>query len=105
MKLNIVGRVFDTDEIKELLIKENNKEVFVTTEEDFYRIRYRTESEIEDVIYWKKLENITTKDVTEAVYTLIITCEYFINSKHQCKDCPLKKNTNCLFFDIPYNWR
>lgn len=105
MILNIAGRLFDTEDIHELLIKENNREVFVTTSEDFYRIRYRSEREIEDVIYWKKLENITTKDVSEAMYILIITCEYFINSKHQCENCPLKKNTKCIFLDIPYNWR
>ena len=105
MKLNISGRIFDTEDIRELSIRENQKEIFVTTDEDFFRIKYRTKRDIEDVIYWNSLSNITTKDLHEALYLIVITCDYFINSKEQCKNCPLKKNTKCILSDIPHNWR
>ena len=105
MKINISGRSFDTEEIRELSIRENQREVFVTTNEDFFRIKYRSEKDIEDVLYWKSLSNITTKELHEALYLLVITCDYFINSKEQCKNCPLKKNTKCILSDIPYSWK
>lgn len=105
MKLRISGRVFDTDEVREISIREQQREVFVTTNDDFYRIRYRSKKDIEDVIYWKKLSNITTKDIHNAIYILIITCDYFINSKSQCKECPLFKHEKCLLTTIPNNWR
>ena len=105
MKINISNYVFDTEDIRELTIKEQQREVFVTTKEDFFRIKYRSERDIADVIYWKSLSNITTKELHEALYILIITCDYFINSKDQCKNCPLQKNTKCILSDIPNNWR
>lgn len=105
MKINISGRVFDSEEIKEISIRENQREVFVTTKDNFFRIRYRSEKDIEDVLYWKGLSEITTKDLHEALYLIVITCDYFINSKEQCKNCPLKKNTKCILSDIPINWR
>lgn len=105
MILNIAGRYFDTEDIHELTIRENQNEVFVTTNDDFYRIKYRSKKDIEDVIYWKKLSNITTQDVHNAIYTLIITCEFFINSKNQCVGCPLYKNEQCSLLTIPNNWR
>lgn len=105
MKLNIAGRVFDSEDIYELTIRENQKEVFVTTEDDFFRIKYRSKRDIEDVIYWKKLSDITTQDLHNAIYILIITCEFFINSKTQCLECPLYKNNQCSLLTIPNNWR
>ena len=105
MILHIVNRVFDTDEIHELSIRESQKEVFVSTGDDFYRIKYRSEEEIADVIYWKKLSDITTKDLHNAIYILMITCDYFINSKDQCLGCPLYKNNKCSLMTIPNNWR
>ena len=105
MKLNIAGRIFDTEEVSEISIRESQKEVFVTTNEDFYRIRYRSEKDIADVIYWKKLSKITTKDLHNAIYIIMITCDYFINSKNQCLGCPLHKHDRCSLMTIPNNWR
>ena len=105
MKLRISNRVFDTEDIRELSIRGKQREVFVTTENDFYRIKYRSEKEIADVIYWKKLSEITTKDLHNALYILIITCEFFINSKLQCAGCPLFINKQCIITTIPNNWR
>lgn len=105
MKLNIAGRIFDTEEVSEISIRESQKEVFVTTDDDFYRIRYRSEKDIADVIYWKKLSDITTKDLHNAIYIIMITCDYFINSKNQCNECPLCKHNQCSLMTIPHNWR
>ena len=105
MKLRIGTRVFDTEEVYEISIRESQREVFVTTQDDFFRIKYRSEEEIKDVIYWKKLTNITTADLHNAIYTLIITCDYFINSKLQCNGCPLFQHNHCILTTIPNNWR
>ena len=105
MKLRIGNRVFDTEEVNEITIREQQREVFITTDDDFYRFKYRSEEDIRDIIYWKKLTNITTSDIHNAIYMLIITCDYFINSKDQCKGCPLYKHDRCLLTTIPNNWR
>lgn len=105
MKLRIAGRIFDTDEVHEISIRESQREVFVTTDDDFYRIKYRSEKDIEDVIFWKKLSNITTKDLHNAIYIILMTCDYFINSKYQCTECPLYKHGQCMLMTIPNNWR
>ena len=105
MKLRIGNRVFDTEEVNEITIREQQREVFITTDDDFYRFKYRSEEDIRDIIYWKKLTNITTSDIHNAIYMLIITCDYFINSKLQCKECPLYKHNRCLLTTIPNNWR
>jgi hypothetical protein len=105
MILHIAGRVFDSDEVKELTIREERREVFVTTEDDFYRIKYRSREDIEDVYFWKRMDKITVKDVHNAMYILTIVCEFFINSKEQCQQCPLKKNNQCMLMTIPNNWR
>ena len=105
MKLDIAGQVFDTDEVNEISIRETRKEVFISTNDNFYRIKYQSEKDIADVIYWKKLGDITSKDVHNAVYILMITCEFFINSKYQCEGCPLHKHKTCMLMTIPNNWR
>ena len=105
MILRIGNQVFDTEEVNEISIREKQREVFVTTDDNFYRIKYRSENEIADVIYWKKLSEITTKDLHNALYILIVTCDYFINSKFQCTECPLHINNECVITTIPNNWR
>lgn len=105
MKIHVADRVFDSEDIVEISIRESRKEVFVSTGDDFYRIKYTSDKEIQDVIYWKKLATITHKDLHNAIYLLIITCDYFINSKEQCLGCPLHRNTGCLLMTIPNNWR
>ena len=106
MKLHIAGQDFDSEEIRELSIREQQREVFVTTQDDFFRIKYRSKNEIEDAYYWKELSNITFHDLNKAVFLIITVCDYFINSKEQCTNCPLrKKYTKCIFSTIPNNWR
>ena len=105
MKLNIAGRIFDTEEIIEATIREDNREVFITTEEDFFRIKYRSAEQISDLYFWKRMANVTVKDLHNAIYLLTMTCDYFINSKEQCHGCPLYKNDICLLLTIPNNWR
>lgn len=105
MKLRIANRQFDSEEIRELRVREELKEVFVTTHEDFYRIKYRSEKDIEDVRLYKKMDNLTNRDVQEAVYILFIVCEFFINTKTQCNGCPLFQNNRCMLMTEPINWR
>lgn len=105
MKLNIAGRIFNSEEVKELTIREAQREVFVSTENNFFRIKYRSAEEIADVYFFKQLDSITTKEVDQAIYLLSMICEVFINSKAQCNNCPLKVNSQCLLTTIPINWR
>ena len=105
MKINVAGRIFDSEEIREMSIKEEQKKVFVTTTEDFFRISYRQKQDIEDVYFWLQMSDLTTKDVHHAMYILSMVCDYFINQKEQCNDCPLKTNNTCLLMTIPNNWR
>ena len=105
MHIRVSNRIFDSEEIIEIRLNEDIKEVFVTTTEDFFRVRYRTDADIADVRLWEKLHNLTFRDINNAVYTLFIVCDYFINTKEQCSECPLKKHIKCIFSDIPINWR
>ncbi len=105
MKLKIGNRIFDTEEVNEITIRNDRREVFITTNDDFFRFKYRSEKEIEDVLYWKEMQNVTTKDLHRALYLLIMTCDYFVNSKFQCKKCPLHKYETCILTIIPNNWR
>ena len=105
MRLNIAGRIFDSEEIHELTIREAQKEVFDSTQDDFFRIRYRSAEEIADVYFYKELDNITNRDIDHAIYLLSMVCKIFVNSKEQCNNCPLKKNTKCIFLSIPNDWR
>lgn len=105
MKLNIAGRIFDSEEINELTIREAQREIFVSTKNDFFRIKYRSTNEIADVYFFKELDNVTTKDVHHAIYLLSTICKVFVNAKEQCNNCPLKKNTKCIFLSIPNDWR
>ena len=105
MKLNIAGKYFDSEDVTDLAIREERKEVLVSTHDDFFRIKYSSKDEIADVYFFKEIDKITTKDVNQAIYLLATVCEVFINSKEQCNNCPLKKNTNCIFLSIPNDWR
>lgn len=105
MLLRIREYVFDSNELLEVRLREDLKEVFVTTTDDFYRIRYRKEEDITDVRVWEKLHDLKLRDINEAVYTLKLVCDFYINTKEQCKECPLKKHMSCIFTDIPMNWK
>lgn len=106
MKLNVAGRVIDSENIYTINIREERREVHITTtDNDFFRIKYRSKHEIADVYFYKRLDDITTKDVEQAIYLLSMICEVFINSKEQCNNCPLKTKKQCMLMTIPINWR
>lgn len=106
MILNISGYMFDTDELEDIFHREEIKTVFITTSTyGFQKIKYDTEEEVTDLLIWEKLQTITNKDVFQAAYTLSMVCEYYINSKTQCIECPLQNELGCMLNTIPINWR
>ena len=103
MELIIAHRRFVSEEIKNIVIRDDR--VFVDTKEDFFNIPYKNTEEIRDAVLWKRLQNITLKDVQDAVETLIFICDAFINTKTQCEGCPLHNNHGCKLNKIPIDWR
>lgn len=102
MTLNIGNRLFDSDEINYLTIRDT--EVFLDYKDDFVRISYTSKEEIRDALLYKKLQELTYQDIYEAIQILITVCTYFINSKEQCVHCPLHKK-KCILTTLPINWK
>lgn len=106
MILNIAGEFFNTDEFEDIFHREEIKTVFITTSTyGCQRIEYDSLEEIQDLVMWERLQTITNKDVFQAMYTLIMVCEYYVNSKTQCIECPLQNELGCMLNTIPINWR
>lgn len=103
MYLTIAGKQFKTDDIRGIVIKED--EIFLDTTDNFHRIRYSNEEEIVEAKTWLKFHNLNKTELIEAIHLLILTCEFFINTKEQCKLCPLSKKDGCVFTSIPIDWR
>lgn len=103
MYINICNKTFETNEIINLIIR-NNK-VLIDTEEDFYELRYSNKEDIREAEEYLKFKSITRNELLNAVNTIIVVCEYFINSKDQCEDCPLQRKEGCIFTTIPIEWR
>ena len=77
----------------------------IDTTEDFFIIPYKKESDIRDAILWKRLQELTLKDLQDAIEIIISVCDSFINSKSQCTDCPLHNNKGCMLQKIPMDWK
>ena len=103
MLITICNQQFDTDEIKAISIKENR--IFVETTEDFFNLVWKNPEEIKEAEDYLKFEKLTEKELIDAVNTIIMTCDYFINKKEQCAPCPLKKKKGCIFNYLPMDWR
>lgn len=103
MIVTICNKKFNSEEIRSIHI--TSTEVFVETEEDYFALRYLSEEELVGARNWLKFQNITNKDLLDAVNLLIITCDYYINSKTQCYSCPLKRKEECIFNYMPIDWR
>ena len=103
MILTICNQTFDTDIIKELTV--TNTSVLIGTENDFYTIRYTNKDDIQDALNYQHFKELTRKELQQAVTTIILVCEYFINSKTQCNLCPLQRAEGCVFTTIPIDWR
>lgn len=103
MKINVCGKTIDTDTIIDVQIKP--QEVFIETTLDFYRIKYHTKEDIRELTNWKHFSELTKSELIQAIEKLIITCEFFINTKEQCAICPLHKHNGCVFTSIPNDWR
>ena len=103
MKITICNHQFDTENIIDLNITESS--VLIDAKDDFYRLRYTQESEIIEARNYLKFKSLRKRDVMDAVMTIILICDYFINNKTQCELCPLKRNKGCIFESIPIDWR
>ena len=106
MILNIAGYFYDTDDLEDIYIREDISAIFITTTDNqFQRIDYEEESEINDLLTWQNLQSISRRDVHRAMNILFVVCEYYVNSKSQCEGCPLHNEKGCLLNTIPVNWR
>ena len=103
MILTICNYQFDTDDIKSIDIRESK--VFVETKEDFFNLRWTDPEEIQEAQEYLKFEKLTEKELQQAVMTIILVCDYFLNRKEQCAPCPLKKQQGCIFSYLPIDWR
>lgn len=103
MIITICNKQFDTQEIKSIDIRESK--IFVETKDDFFNFRWTEQEEIQEAKDYLKFEELTEKELHEAVTTIILVCEFFLNQKEQCIPCPLKKKEGCLFNYLPIDWR
>ena len=103
MIITICNYQFDTDDIKSIDIRENK--VFVETKEDFFNFRWKNPEEIQEAQEYLNFEKLTEKELQQAVMTIILVCDYFLNKKEQCAPCPLKKQQGCIFSYLPIDWR
>lgn len=103
MILRIGNERISTERIKGITI--TSKAVLVDGVDDFWKINYRDESEIQDAINWKEFQELTRRELRKAVDTIILTCEHYINEKEMCSSCPLQNNRGCILTEIPIEWR
>ena len=103
MKITICQQEFDTEEIRSLQI--TSSKVFIDTEDEYYELRWYKEEDIKAAEEYLRFKELTRKELLDAVNTIMITCDYFINEKEQCKPCPLQKRNDCVFTCIPIEWR
>lgn len=103
MELIICNKNFKTEDIEDLRV--TDKEVFITLADDFVRLKYKKEEDIQDALLYLKLQDITYQDIFEAMQILIGVCDVYINSKTQCITCPLNKKHGCILQTIPINWK
>lgn len=103
MIITVCNRKFNTKDIQNIRIHEGR--IFITTEEDYYEMRFTREDDIKQARDYMHFQEITRKELIDAVDLIMITCDFFINEKEQCEPCPLKKREGCIFGRIPIDWR
>ena len=103
MLITICQRTFDTNDIKSLTIRDHK--IFIETTEDYLNLPWRREEEIREAQDYLKFQELTRKELIEAVNLIMLTCDYFINEKDQCQPCPLRKREGCIFGRMPIDWR
>ncbi len=103
MWITICNRQFNTDTIHSITITGNF--IQIDTDEDFYNLHWRREQEIAEAKQWLQLQSITEQEISNAISTLIMICNTYLNQKEQCNPCPLHKQSGCIFQQIPMNWR
>ena len=105
MLIEVCGRTFDTDNIRELVIREQVQKVFIDTTDEFYELRYSKEKDITEARNYLRFKEITRRELFDAVNLVIMVCDFFINKEEQCAPCPLKKKEGCVFTYLPIDWR
>lgn len=103
MYITIANRLINSSDIRGITI--NDKRVLVDTSEEFIRIPYSSEDEIQEAIEWLQLQSISKKDIDRSVKVLMKVCSTYINTKVQCNSCPLNRQYGCMLTQIPINWR
>jgi hypothetical protein len=103
MIITICGIDFDTDTINYITI--NESKILIDTAEDFFDMHWSCEEDISAARTYLKIQELTKKELLQAVDTIVMICDYFINSKDQCAPCPLQKRNGCVFTCIPIEWR
>ena len=90
MIITICGREFETSEIEYLKIHERT--VFITTAEDCYEYRYTKEEDIQEAENYLKFQEITRKELLDAVNIIMITCDFFsLTKKNNVSPALLKR--------------
>ena len=102
MQITICNQLFDTNDIKDITIKDGR--IFIDTDEEYYNLRWHRKEDIEEAEQYLRFKTLTRKELMDAVNIIMITCDYFINTKEQCAPCPLKKKQGCVFNYIPIDW-
>lgn len=103
MIITICNKQFDTEKIQSLSITSTN--VLIDTEDNFYNLRWTHEESIQEARNYLKFQKLQKQELMDAVILIMTVCEYFINSKTQCANCPLKRKQGCIFYSIPIDWR
>lgn len=103
MKITICNRVFDQEQIRNIII--TKERVLIDAYDNFYNLVYDDESEIQEAMAYLRFKNVKFDELMDAIILIITTCEQFLSHKTQCLLCPLKKNEGCIFNNIPIDWR
>lgn len=105
MEVHICDRKFDSNDIKNISFNHSNTKIFIDTDDDFIILSFNDESDIIEAKQWIRLQQLSLKELNEAISIIINVCNYFINTETQCSLCPIKRTRGCLFENIPINWK
>ena len=103
MILNICNKEFDSREIRDIRITDDR--IFIDATDDYYRLAYESENDIIAAKNWIAFKELTQTKLSEAVHTIMMTCEHYINEYEQCEECPLQRDYGCIIQTAPINWQ
>ena len=103
MYITVCGKQIPEDTIQDITI--TSTKVFIDTTDDYFDLRYSQEEDIKEARDWLQAKQATLPELKQAVSLIILTCNFYINTKEQCSRCPLRRRFGCVFNTIPLNWR